>query len=460
MKVFLTALGCRLNEAELQTWANDFLKFGISVTSNQSDASLIVINTCAVTGEAARKSRQTIRRFHRKNPTAKIIVTGCYASLEKSQAQELLGVDLVVSNQDKNLLAEKGNDLLDWNDMPFAASEPDATALFTRNKERAFIKVQDGCRYRCTYCIVTIARGDEVSRTVEDIIEEVLRLENDGVKEIVITGVHVGGYGSDLDSSLYELVLNILKRTSIPRIRFASVEPWDLPDNFFELFKNPRLMPHMHLPIQSGSNKILKKMSRRCKSESFLELVKKATNSIPDFNFTTDIIVGFPDESEDDFQLSLNIVKQSQFGHVHTFAYSKREGTKAAKLDNQVCSEVKKRRSQEMHKVAALVKLDKLEKMIGKKCDILWEGEGVERLNNENNKVIYRYFGYTPNYHKVFSDFKQRVNIKNQITRCSIVSVIENKLLKVKPVKSISGKELAIENQTAKDEVITFKLIS
>ena len=195
MNVFLTSLGCRLNEAELQTWSHQFSKLGISTVSKQEDANLIIINTCAVTGEASRKSRQTIRRYHRNNPLAKLVVTGCYASIEKNEAESLLGVDLIVSNADKNLLPAKANELLEWKSMPYAATEPDATSIFARNRERAFIKVQDGCRYRCTYCIVTIARGEEVSRTTDDIITEIQLLEERGVKEIVITGVHVGGYG-------------------------------------------------------------------------------------------------------------------------------------------------------------------------------------------------------------------------------------------------------------------------
>ncbi|MCW9000225.1 MAG: radical SAM protein, partial [Kangiellaceae bacterium] len=234
MQVYLTALGCRLNEAELQMWADDFKSHSISVTPELESADLIVVNTCAVTGEAARKSRQTIRKLHRKQPKAKLVVTGCYASLEREQAEQLLGVDLIVSNSDKAKLPELAYDLMDSQSMPYAATEPDESALFVRNKERAFIKIQDGCRYRCTYCIVTVARGDEQSRTIEDLIGEINRLEQSGVKEIVLTGVHVGGYGSDIDTSLYKLVVAILEQTQIPRIRFASVEPWDLPDNFFE----------------------------------------------------------------------------------------------------------------------------------------------------------------------------------------------------------------------------------
>lgn len=421
MNVFLTSLGCRLNEAELQTWAQDFHNFGICVTGDQSEAHLIVINTCAVTGEAARKSRQTIRRYHRNNPTAKIVVTGCYASLEKSEAESLLGVDLIVSNQDKKLLPEKVKELLEWQSMPYAATEPNESALFVRNRERAFIKIQDGCRYRCTYCIVTIARGDEISRTIEDILLEIKKLQKNGVQEIVITGVHVGGYGSDLSCNLYDLVVAILEQTDVPRIRFASVEPWELSDKFFELFNNERLMPHMHLPIQSGSNKILKKMSRRCKSETFLALLEKARQVQPHFNITSDIIVGFPGETESDFQLSIEMVKKAKFGHVHTFSYSKREGTKAASLGGQIEEELKKNRSKEMHTTAKKVKMVELKNMLGKKSMVLWEGQG-KRLDNG----LYRYFGYTPNYHKVCTEINSEIQISNQILESEIKAVRDN----------------------------------
>jgi len=420
MNVFLTSLGCRLNEAELQTWAQDFKEFGISVISEQNEADLIVINTCAVTGEAARKSRQTIRRFHRNNPTAKIVVTGCYASLKKSEAESILGVDLVVGNQEKTLLPQKAKELLEWSSMPYAATEPNESALFIRNRERAFIKIQDGCRYRCTYCIVTIARGEEVSRPIDDIILEINRLSRQGIQEIVITGVHVGGFGIDLETNLYELIVNILHQTKVPRIRFASVEPWDLPDEFFDLFKNKRLMPHMHLPIQSGSDRILKKMSRRCQSETFLSLLTRARSVVPEFNITSDIIVGFPGETYEDFCLSLQMIEQARFGHVHTFAYSKREGTKAASLNGQVDESVKKSRSKKMHELAEKIKLAELKKMLGKEVVVLWEGEG-KRLDNGYRQ----YFGYTPNYHKISVEIEGELHISNQILGCKIISVNE-----------------------------------
>ena len=424
MNVFLTSLGCRLNEAELQTWSSDFSEFGIQTTSSQEDADLIVINTCAVTGEASRKSRQTIRRFHRKNPTAKIIITGCYATLEKSEAEAILGVDLVVNNKNKAQLPQLAKELLEWSSMPYAATEPAESAIFSRNRERAFIKIQDGCRYRCTYCIVTIARGEEESRTTPSIVDEINALSDQGVQEIVLTGVHVGGYGTDIDTNLYDLVVAILEKTNVPRIRFASVEPWDLPDDFFDLFKNTRLMPHMHLPIQSGSNRILKKMSRRCKSETFLELVKLARSVVPSFNITSDIIVGFPGEEDEDFSLSKKIVELAQFGRVHTISYSKREGTKAAGLPNQINDTIKKARSIEMHQLSKVTRNDVVSEMVGTVCSVLWEGQG-KRMGNGG----VRYYGYTPNYHKVFVETDQTLSLTNQLLECKINSVTDSGML-------------------------------
>lgn len=445
MNVYLTSLGCRLNEAELQTWSHDFVKMGLRITTEILDANLMVINTCAVTGEAARKSRQSIRRLHRKNPTAKLIVTGCYASLDKNEAESLLGVDLIVSNQQKDQLANKAKELLEWDSMPFAATEPEEAALFVRNRERAFIKVQDGCRYRCTYCIVTIARGEEKSRSIDDILVEIKQLQIEGVQEIVITGVHVGGYGSDIDTSLYQLVVAILEQTTIPRIRFASVEPWDLHDQFFELFKNKRLMPHMHLPIQSGSDRILKKMSRRCNSKMFLELLKKARQVVPEFNITSDIIVGFPSETEDDFKQSLEMVEQSDFGHVHIFSFSAREGTKAARLTDQIDTTIKKNRSQKMHQLCHKTKLVQAKKILGKKLAVLWEGHGKKLENN-----THRFFGYTPNYQKVQVILKSELDITNQIIDCEIKDINDEGILIGKLVtnEKVKTKNILVQSIT------------
>jgi threonylcarbamoyladenosine tRNA methylthiotransferase MtaB len=387
------ALGCRLNEAELETWASQFLKLGHQVTTDSAEADIVVFNSCAVTSEADRKSRQQIGRLHRKNPQAKMIVTGCHASLNSDAVKSYLGVDMVVGNDQKDDLVEKAVDQLGLT--VSEVEQPIQNSLFLRGRHRAFIKVQDGCRYRCTYCIVTIARGEERSRSLVDIIDEINTLYQQGIQEIAVTGVHVGGYGSDIDSSLTVLLAEILKQTDMPRIRLASVEPWDLPDNFFELFQNPRLMPHMHLPIQSGCDSVLKRMARRCKTEEFSHILKVARDASPLFNVTTDLIVGFPGETEEEWQQTMEYIENTGFGHMHVFSFSPREGTAAARFPGQIDKETKKDRSRQMHELGARLKRIELEKNIGKTVPVLWE----QKINVETGL----WSGYTPQYHKVLS---------------------------------------------------------
>lgn len=424
MQVHLSSLGCRLNEAELQNWAQTFQSIGYSVVNQVEQADLVVLNTCAVTSEAARKSRQMIRRYHRNNPKARLVVTGCYASLEPQELEKIMGVDLVVDNSNKEVLVDKVKELLDIPVMPEFATEPGESPLFSRNRERAFIKIQDGCRYRCTYCIVTVARGEERSRSLEDIIAEINQLHQQGVPEIVLAGVHVGGYGSDIESSLYELVERVLNETEIPRIRFASVEPWDLGEGFFELFKNPRLMPHMHLPIQSGADSVLKRMSRRCKTSAFAELVKEARKYVPNFNITTDVIVGFPGETEEEFQQTLDFVESQPFGHIHIFSYSDREGTKAARLPNKIDKEIKKTRSRKLHQLEAKLKKQELSQQLEQTLEVLWESSSQELDNG-----LRRYYGYTPNYHKVQLDLANDYDIERSILATKIVGLTDSNLL-------------------------------
>ena len=393
MNINFQALGCRLNEAELETWASQFLVRGHQVTTDSSEADIIVFNSCAVTGEADRKSRQQIGRLHRSNPAAKLVVTGCHASLNREAVKNYLGVDLVVDNQNKEALV--GETLDHFGGSQEMLEPGNDNALFLRGRHRAFIKVQDGCRYRCSYCIVTIARGAERSRSVNDIVDEIQALHRQGIQEIAITGVHVGGYGSDTGSSLYVLLSEILERTEIPRIRLASVEPWDLADNFFGLFRDSRLMPHMHLPIQSGSNSVLKRMVRRCKTAEFSQVVDKARDAVPLFNITTDLIVGFPGETENEWRQTMDYVESTGFGHIHIFSYSRREGTKAAKLPNQVDKKIRKERSQQMHELAARLKKIELEKHVGSHSSVLWE----QQVNRETNL----WTGYTAHYHKIIS---------------------------------------------------------
>jgi len=420
MKVHLKTLGCRLNEAELETWAQAFQKSGHQITRQAQAANLIVINSCAVTQDAARKSRNLIRKIHRDNPQAKLVVSGCYATLNQDEAASLMGVDLVVGNQDKDQLVEKTLSVLNMDAMPAMSTEPGEISLFTRGRQRAFVKVQDGCRYRCTFCIVTVARGEEVSRPVQAVIDEINALHQQGITEVILTGVHLGGYGSDFGNDLSDLIKAILAETGIPRLRLGSLEPWELPKDFFELFRNSRLMPHLHLPLQSGSDSVLRRMARRCKTEEFATIVSQLRSQIPHFNITTDIIVGFPGETEEEWRDSFDFIKQTGFGHIHIFTYSSREGTKAATLPNQVTNEIKKQRSQQLHELANDMKLKFCRDNIGNEFPVLWEGYS-EALEGEKQRV----FGYTPNYLRVGCVISNDESVENQTITARLTAVGE-----------------------------------
>lgn len=426
MQIHLKTLGCRLNEAELETWAQAFQRAGHQITRELEQADIAIVNSCAVTQDAVRKSKQLIRRMHRDNPNAKLVVSGCYATLNEEEAAQLLGVDLIVGNQDKNQLVEKTMESLNMDTMPAMSTEPGEVSLFSRGRQRAFVKVQDGCRYRCTFCIVTVARGEENSRSLQEVIDEINTLHQQGINEVIITGVHLGGYGSDIGSDLSELISAILEHTEIPRLRMGSLEPWELPENFFELFENPRLMPHLHLPLQSGADSVLRRMARRCKTEEFSQIVAQARSKIPFFNITTDIIVGFPGETEQEWRESFDYIRNTGFGHIHIFTYSRREGTKAATLPDQVPNAIKKARSRQLHDSAEQMKQDFAAENLGQTFPILWEGQ---RVKLESGKE--RVFGYTPNYLRVACEVDDGAALENQITPAELLTV-EDEFIRVR----------------------------
>ncbi len=420
MNIHLKALGCRLNEAELESWALEFQQAGHQLVTNAQDADVTVVNTCAVTKEAVRKSRKLINRLRRESPYGKLVVSGCAVSTGEAGSATELGIDLLIDNSKKNQLVKNVTDSLPISIMPEGATLPAESALFARNRQRAFIKIQDGCRYRCSYCIVTIARGEEQSRSIKDIIDEVNRLHREGVEEIVLTGVHVGGYGSDIQSNLTELVTEILASTEIPRVRFASVEPWDLGEGFFTLFENQRLMPHMHLPLQSGSDFILRRMARRCRTDDFESLVKQARNQVKNFNVTTDIIVGFPGETDQHWSESIEFIEKIGFGHIHVFSYSPRAGTKAAGMQDQIAESVKKQRSAELRTLADQMRKDFITAQLDTTGLVLWEGNHTLRSPGEQPKP--HVFGYTENYTRVRTEAREAPN-GGGITSCRLTSV-------------------------------------
>ena len=420
MRVYLQTLGCRLNEAELETWSRDCRARGYQLTADAAHADLILLNSCAVTRESVRKSRQLVRRARRGNPTAKLVLSGCYASLAPEKGISELGVDLVVPNADKDRLVEIAARELDLPVMPEGATEPGEQTLFARGRQRAFVKVQDGCRYRCAFCIVTRARGEERSRPMVEIIDEVHRVQAAGIQEIVLAGVHLGGYGSDLGGDLAGLIETLLAETSIPRIRLGSLEPWELSDRFWALFENPRLMPHLHLPIQSGADSVLRRMSRRCRTAEFRGLVERARESVTDFNVTTDVIVGYPGETEDEWRQTLAFAAAMGFGHIHIFAYSPRTGTKAADLPDPVAREVKRVRSRQLHELASQSRRQVLERAVGQRHPVLFEHRAE---TGQGDRLVW--VGYTPNYLRVEVTVDTDDDLENRIVDVEVSGLTE-----------------------------------
>ena len=394
MQVALTALGCRLNEAELERWAAGFQAAGHRLAQRMEEADLVVVNTCAVTGEAVKKSRQLLRRARRRNAQAKLVVSGCYATLQP-EIQQDEDIDLLVSNADKERLVDIVRQKLALEAAPDAAARAPAAALFARGRNRAFVKAQDGCRHQCAFCIVTIARGAERSRPIEDIVAEIKGLRRQGIREAVLTGVHLGGYGRDLKTDLPALIERVLAETTLPRLRLGSVEPWDLNERFFSLFDNPRFMPHLHLPLQSGSDAVLRRMGRRCRSAAFAALAQAARERVPAMNLTTDVIAGFPGETDEEWRQTMAFCHRLGFSHIHVFPYSPRAGTRAAGMPDQTPAEVKQRRCRQLQALARQLRRDFARRWVGRSFPVL-----VEDATGEINGAAMR-FGYSPNYLRV-----------------------------------------------------------
>lgn len=382
MKVYLHTLGCRLNQAEIESMARRYLAAGHVVVLDPTEADVCVINTCAVTAEAARKSRQSIRHLNRANPDAAITVTGCYAQLEPRAVASLPGVTRIVPNDQKDALAPEADN-----------AEPPMPGMVGRT--RAFIKVQDGCDNRCTFCVTTIARGASRSRPLREIVAEINALADAGYKEAVLTGVHLGAYGRDLGTDLRALVRAVLDETAIPRVRLSSLEPWDLAPDFFALWANPRLCRQLHLPLQSGCARTLRRMARRTTPASFAALIESARAHIPDLALTTDVMVGFPGETEAEFQESLAFVRAMDFARLHVFRYSLRKGTAAARMPDQIDETTKQARSTQMQALSDEGARRFRARFVGRELPVLWEA--VEAAEGRQ----WRNSGLTDNYLRV-----------------------------------------------------------
>ena len=392
MKIYLDTIGCRLNQSEIESMARGFRAAGHEIVTSADTADMAVVNTCAVTNEAASDSRGKIRQIARAG-VGEIVATGCWVTLQPQQARGLPNVRRVVTNDHKDHLVAEVLDLPEESfDLEPIAREP-LPGLHRRT--RAFIKVQDGCDNHCTFCITTVARGEGRSRPVADVILDIQSALAGGTKEIVLTGVHLGSWGYDFNSHLRELIKAILRETDVPRLRLSSLEPWDLDADFFSLWSDRRLMPHLHLPLQSGCESTLKRMARKTTPPSFRELVSAARVVMPNVAITTDIIAGFPGETEDEFAESLAFVKEMNFAGGHVFTYSPRPGTGAAKMKEQVKPKIRKTRNHILHD--ALVESAKAyrEKFVGQMMSVLWES------TSEMGEWGWQMEGLTENYLRV-----------------------------------------------------------
>lgn len=407
MKVFLDSVGCRLNQSEIETYARQFVAAGHTLVPEAGQADLALVNTCAVTAAAASDSRNKIRQAARAG-AGEVVVTGCWSTLYPQAAQNLPAVGRVIPNAEKDALVSNLLGLApEVFDLEPVARQPVPGA---RLRTRAFIKVQDGCDNHCTFCITTVARGEGRSRPLPQILADIQGALDGGCQEIVLTGVHLGSWGQDFAEKqrLDHLVEAILAETDTPRLRLSSLEPWDLDAEFFRLWENPRLCRHLHLPLQSGCAATLRRMARKTTPQAFTALIAAARQAVPDMAITTDIITGFPGESEAEFAESLEFVRQMEFAGGHVFTYSARPGTAAARMPGQVDFKLRRARNAQMQAVFAEAAARYQGQFIGQVLPVLWES--AVALGPDGWQVS----GLTDNYLRVRAQAPQR--FWNQIT--------------------------------------------
>lgn len=379
MKVGICSLGCKVNIYESEVATDLLKKGGYEIVPFEDKADIYIINTCSVTNESDKKSRKMINRAKKNNSEAIIVVMGCYSQVSSDDIE----ADIILGNKDKSKIVEILNDFIrdreskkiiyDLSSVEFEKME----ISHFDNHTRAFVKIQDGCNAFCSYCIIPYTRGRVRSKNKEDVIEEVSRLARDGYKEIVLTGIHTGRYGIDINSSLYELLCELVKIPNIYRIRLSSIEINEVTPEIIELYKNNKIMArHLHVPLQSGSNKILKLMNRRYNKEEFMKMIDKL-REIEDISLTTDLIVGFPNETDDDFEETMDTLKKIHFTKIHTFPYSRRRGTVADKMDGHISGDIKKKRVHEVIELSNEYENEYYKSKISKVYDGV-----VERHNN------------------------------------------------------------------------------
>lgn len=414
MKVFLDSIGCRLNQSEIETFARQFRAAGYEVVETPGEADLVVVNTCTVTRAAASDSRQKIRQAVRAGAGG-IIATGCWATLEPEAAAGLPGVTRVVFNQEKDrLVADVLGLPVEKFDIEPLARDPLPGVHW---RTRAFIKAQDGCDNYCTFCITRLARGKSRSQPIAAVLADIRSAVEGGAREVVLSGVQLGSWGADLGEGLHlrHLITAILEYSDIERVRLSSIEPWGLDEEFFRLWENPRLCRHFHLPLQSGSGRVLKRMARKTNPQDYRRLIETARRFVPGAAITTDIIVGFPGEGDEEFNESLNYVESIGFSGGHVFTYSPREGTAAARLNDVIDGKTARKRNAAMRSVLEQAAIHYRQGFIGEEVDVLWES------SDEYGPNGWRLHGLSGNYIRVEAYSRER--LWNQISRVRLVGL-------------------------------------
>ncbi len=431
-KVAFYTLGCKVNQYETNAMIEQFIKKGYEIVNFEEKADIYIINTCTVTNMADRKSRQMLRRVKEINNEALVVACGCYAQVAKEELEKIPEIDLIYGTNEKNKIADyienvplgtfqNGTSVTFGNinnskvtDVMYQKEFLDfGTTLYTE-KTRAVIKVQDGCDRFCSYCIIPYARGHVRSRKVESVIEEIKEIAKEGIKEVVITGIHVASYGKDFkeDIKLIDLLEKVNEVEGIERIRLGSIEPTIITEEFLErLTKLEKICDHFHLSLQSGCDETLKRMNRRYKAEEFAESTKLLKKAYPNVALTTDIIVGFPGETDEEFEKTYNFLKEIDFYKMHIFKYSQRKGTKAAVMPNQIDGNIKEQRSRRLIELSDENEKRHNEKYIGKKVKVLFEEKEGEYIK-----------GHTTNYMVVKVPYREIENTIEKVT----IEKIEN----------------------------------
>lgn len=429
-KIAFYTLGCKVNQADTASMENLFLRSGHQLVSFDGEADVYIINTCVVTNTGQRKSRQTIHRAIRKNPNALIVVTGCYPQTAAEEVKAIAGVDMIIGNQDRaqivqlveERLAHRQTDTLDAvHKLTASTAFEEMAAGDITDKTRAFLKIQEGCNQFCTYCIIPYARGPLRSRSLESIRTETQRLISAGFKEIVLIGIHLGCYGKENPDgpTLYDAVKTVLDVPGVQRLRLGSLESVEVEPRLLTLMQeDARFCRHLHLPLQSGCDKTLQAMHRPYTTVKFKTLLADIKTRVPDIAITTDVIVGFPGETEADFETTCKFAESCGFSKMHIFPFSARKGTPAEKFAGAVTEAVKKERADILGRIDETMHKAFLQAMVGQTAEVLFEQPAGED-----------YFeGLTGNYQRVFVKSGGR-NLSDEILPVKITAFDGEKLL-------------------------------